>query len=139
MKTLSVLVLCLALLSVVACADKTNEAANATSAIFDKASAEVGKATAALKGAKDAKAVAAAIDIATAAIGNMMKDAGTVNEKYKNARGSEEKALELIKPAQERFGKAQQEFMSAMGAIDTAIMQDEVVLNAIKKMQALKD
>jgi len=116
-----------------------DEASAATIAVFDKATAEVVRATEALKSAKDTTSVAAAIDIASSAIGAMVKDAKVISEKYKNARGSETKAFELIRPAQERFLKAQTDFKAALQAIDATILADERVQAAFKKMGEIKD
>ncbi|HPH03971.1 MAG TPA: hypothetical protein PK297_13540 [Spirochaetota bacterium] len=139
MKKFFALVLCLSVFALVACGDKTNEAAAATSAVFDKATESIGKATEALKSAKDVNAVVAALDLTYKAMDSMKKDSNAINDKYKNARGDEAKALELIKPAQERFMKAQTEFQAALQGLDTELLKDEKVQDAFKKLGELKD
>jgi len=47
--------------------------------------------------------------------------------------------MELIKPAQERFMKAQTDFQAALQGLDVALLQDEKVQAAFKKMKELKD
>lgn len=131
-------IIAIAGLALVACADKTKEASDAMIVIFDKATAGIVKATTAMKAAKDAKSVAAVIDQTTIVLTDMTKEIAAFGEKFKNARGSEDKALAAISDAQGRFTKAQGEFQTAMGAIDTSILSSDEVQAALKKMQELK-